>query len=63
MSRCCVVSVVVVTANLSLPVMGFIVCSVTFGACGLWFDTLSKPEYVHWFQLLYYTSSFFGQVP
>ena len=34
----------------------------TFGACGIWYDTLSKPKYIKLFQVLYYLSSFFGQV-
>ena len=44
------------------PVMGFAVCAATFGVCGLWYDTLSLPENARYFQLLYYTSTFFGQV-
>jgi hypothetical protein len=43
-------------------VMGFVVCTVTFGACGFWYDTLSSSGYLTLFQVLYYLSSFFGQV-
>lgn len=41
--------------------MGFTMCTITFGACAIWYDTLST-EYPRLFQFLYYTSTFFGQV-
>ena len=44
-------------------VMGFFVCALTFGACAVWYDTLSQTRYLKVFQFLYYTSTFFGQVP
>ena len=44
-----------------LAVMGFVICTITFGACGIWFDTLSEPTYSKLFQFLYFVSTFFGQ--
>ncbi len=41
--------------------MGFVVVSLCFGACAIWFDELTQPHTYKWFQLIYYTSSFFGQ--
>jgi hypothetical protein len=43
-------------------VMGFCVVSVTFILCAMFYHDLSKHENVGYFQVLYYLSTFFGQV-
>jgi hypothetical protein len=45
-----------------VAVMGFIVCTFAFGACGIWYESLSQKENLKLFQFLYYLSTFFGQV-
>jgi hypothetical protein len=41
--------------------MGFVMITLLFGACGIWFNELSEPKNLHVFQALYFLSSFFGQ--
>jgi hypothetical protein len=41
--------------------MGFVVVSICFAACGIWYNELTTPSTYRYFQLLYYTSTFFGQ--
>lgn len=47
--------------RIRLTTFGFFMTFLLFLLCGLLFDTLSTPENVWALQLLYYSSSFFGQ--
>jgi hypothetical protein len=40
--------------------MGFLMCTIIF-FCSIFYDTLVKKQNIHWFQFLYFFSSFWGQ--
>jgi hypothetical protein len=41
--------------------MGFLMCTIIFFFCSIFYDTLVKQQNIHWFQFLYFFSSFWGQ--
>ncbi|KAG2491417.1 hypothetical protein HYH03_010206 [Edaphochlamys debaryana] len=47
--------------RMRMQVMGFAWMSLLFFICSLYYDTLIQPKWIHYFQFMYYFSSFWGQ--